>query len=75
MERTESHQVNSFVQIEPSQTSSQKVELKNNTRLTVDQLRKFPGVQDISEPDAIEISEALFMLAVIMYELYSQEKS
>lgn len=75
MERTKSHQVNSSVQIEPSQTSSQKVELKKNTRLTVDQLRKFPGVQDISEPDAIEISEALYMLAVIMYELYSQEKS
>jgi len=62
-------------QQETSSPGSLKIELNRNTRYIIDQLRKPPELQDISEADAIEISEALYMLSVIMYELYSQEKS
>ncbi len=62
-------------QQETSSPGSLKIELNRNTRYIIDQLRKSPELKDITEADAIEISEALYMLSVIMYELYSQEKS
>lgn len=42
---------------------------EENTRLTIEELRKFKGFEEISESEAKEIIETLFQLAIIAYNI------
>ena len=42
---------------------------EENTRLTIEELRKFKGFEEISESEAKEIIESLFQLAIIGYNI------
>ena len=75
MERTESHNAKGSEIPETTQTNSQQRELKKTSKLTTDQLKKYPGLSILSEAEAQQICETLFSLSVTFYELYSQIKS
>lgn len=42
---------------------------EENTRLTIEELRKFKGFEEISESEVKEIIESLFQLAIIAYNI------
>jgi hypothetical protein len=42
---------------------------QENTRLTIEELRKFKGFEDLTENEANEIIESLFQLAIIGYNI------
>lgn len=42
---------------------------EENTRLTIEELRKFRGFEQISESEAKEIIESLYQLAIIGYNI------
>ncbi|WP_269221884.1 hypothetical protein [Flavobacterium sp. IMCC34518] len=42
---------------------------EDNTKLTIEELRKFKGFEEISESEAKEIIESLFQLAIIGYNI------
>lgn len=42
---------------------------EENTRLTIEELRKFRGFEEISESEAKEIIESLYQLAIIGYNI------
>lgn len=44
-------------------------------RLTIPQLKKHPGLEQLTDQQAEQIIEALYQLSVAFYELYSQTKS
>jgi hypothetical protein len=41
----------------------------DNKRLTIEELRKYEGFEEISESEATEIIESLFQLAIIGYNI------
>ncbi len=52
--------------------SAEKVGYK---RLTIERLRQFKGLENLTDEEAQESIEALEKLSVIMFELYQQEKA
>lgn len=48
---------------------------KKHKRLTIEELRSFKGLENLSDEEALEAIEALEKLSVIMFELYQQHKA
>jgi hypothetical protein len=44
-------------------------DLKSN-KLTPNELRKYPGLEDVSEEETNEIIEALYQLSLVAYTIY-----
>jgi len=75
MERTENYVVNGSEQALQTQTSFPLQELKEISRISDSQLRKYPDLLTLTEEQANAICDTLLMLSVLFYELYSQTKS
>lgn len=73
MERTECHDGN-HESLSDKKTDLPSRGLKKVRKLTTKQLRKFNGLENISEAEAFDIADGLYDLSVLFYDLYAKIK-